>query len=113
MGSTYGLHGDTSLRGAKNARALVDPRARPPSPKRVVGERARRWARMLDEGVYSTRAALARGEGVSRAAVTQAPRGRGRGRLGQLPPDFRVADLVADLLEAASEFTDLPLADGL
>ena len=27
--------------------------------------------RMLDEGVYESRAALARGEGVSRAAVTK------------------------------------------
>ena len=27
---------------------------------------------MLEEGVYESRAALARGEGVSRAAVTQA-----------------------------------------
>jgi len=35
------------------------------------GERARAWRRMLDEGVYGSRAALARGEGVSRAAVTQ------------------------------------------
>jgi len=26
---------------------------------------------MLDEGIYATRAELARGEGVSRAAVTQ------------------------------------------
>jgi hypothetical protein len=31
-----------------------------------------RWRRLLDEGVYPSRAALARGEGVSRAAVTQA-----------------------------------------
>ena len=30
-----------------------------------------RWHSLLDEGVYSTRAALARAEGVSRAAVTQ------------------------------------------
>ncbi len=44
----------------------------PPKPKRIVGERARRWAKMLDEGVYPTRAALARGVGVSRAAITQA-----------------------------------------
>ena len=47
----------------------------PPKPKRVAGARAREWARMLEEGVYPTRAALARGEGVSRAAVTRALRG--------------------------------------
>jgi len=35
-----------------------------------------RWRRMLEEGVYSSRAALARAEGVSRAAVTQALRER-------------------------------------
>jgi len=38
------------------------------------GERARAWQRMLDEGVYGSRAALARGERVSRAAVTKALR---------------------------------------
>lgn len=32
--------------------------------------RWRVWQRMLDEGIYSTKAALARDEGVSRAAVT-------------------------------------------
>ena len=42
--------------------------------ERRPGERARRWAAMLVEGVYPSRAALARGEGVSRAAVTQALR---------------------------------------
>ena len=31
----------------------------------------REWQQMLDKGVYESRAALARGEGVSRAAVTQ------------------------------------------
>lgn len=37
----------------------------------VRGEaRWREWRRMLDEGVYGTKAELARGEGVSRAAVT-------------------------------------------
>jgi len=41
-------------------------------PKRRSGERARRWARMLAEGAYPSRAALARAEGVSRAAVTRA-----------------------------------------
>jgi biotin operon repressor len=29
-----------------------------------------RWRRMLEDGTYSSRAELARGEGVSRAAVT-------------------------------------------
>jgi hypothetical protein len=33
-------------------------------------ERWARWQRMLDEGVYASRAELARAEGVSRAAVT-------------------------------------------
>ena len=47
----------------------------PPKPRRIVGERARRSARMLAQGVYPSRAALARGEGVSRAAVSQALRG--------------------------------------
>jgi hypothetical protein len=51
----------------------------PTTPRRVVGGRARRWARMLEDGVYPTRAALARAEGVSRAAVTQA---LGRMRMG-------------------------------
>ena len=37
-------------------------------------EQVARWRRLLDEGVYPSRAALARGEGVSRAAVTQALR---------------------------------------
>jgi hypothetical protein len=35
-----------------------------------------RWRKLLDDGVYATRAELARAEGVSRAAVTQ-----GLGRL--------------------------------
>ena len=39
-----------------------------------VGERARRWERWLAEGVFVSRAELARAEGVSRAAVTQALR---------------------------------------
>ena len=34
-------------------------------------ERARRWRQLLEDGTYPSRAALARGEGVSRAAVTQ------------------------------------------
>ena len=43
-------------------------------PRREPSERARRWARMLAEGVYPSRAALAKEEGVSRAAVTLALR---------------------------------------
>ena len=39
-------------------------------PRRIAG--AHRWARMLEEGLYPSRAALARAEGVGRAAVTQA-----------------------------------------
>jgi len=35
------------------------------------GARAREWARLLAEGVYGSRAELARAMGVSRAAVTQ------------------------------------------
>jgi hypothetical protein len=49
----------------------------PSKPRPKAGERGRRWAQMLEEGVYPTRAALARAEGVSRAAVTQ-----GLGRVG-------------------------------
>jgi hypothetical protein len=37
-------------------------------------ERWARWRSLIEEGVYSSRAELARGEGVSRAAVTQPPR---------------------------------------
>ena len=40
--------------------------------QRPRGERGRRWQQLLDEGAYPSRAALARAEGVSRAAVTQA-----------------------------------------
>jgi len=37
-------------------------------------EQVARWRRLLEDGTYISRAALARGEGVSRAAVTQALR---------------------------------------
>jgi DNA-directed RNA polymerase sigma subunit (sigma70/sigma32) len=37
-------------------------------------EKVARWRRLLDDGVYPSRAELARAEGVSRAAVTQALR---------------------------------------
>jgi hypothetical protein len=42
--------------------------------KAATRERWREWQRMLEDGVYESRAALARSEGVSRAAVTQALR---------------------------------------
>ena len=45
-----------------------------PKPEKVerkpVGWRAREWQRMLDEGVYRNQSELARGEGVSTAAVS-------------------------------------------
>ena len=54
---------------------LVRKRVTRELPKRKpVGWRAREWRRMLDEGVYESQSALARGEGVSTAAVTQALR---------------------------------------
>ena len=42
--------------------------------RRPVGWRAREWRRMLDEGVYRNQSELARGEGVSTAAVSSALR---------------------------------------
>ena len=39
---------------------------------RPVGERARRWQRIMDEGGYSSMSALARAEGVTPAAVSRA-----------------------------------------
>ena len=49
-------------------------RRRPTREQNKAATRARwrDWQRMLDEGVYESRAELARGEGVSRAAVTRA-----------------------------------------
>lgn len=38
--------------------------------RKPVGWRAREWRRLLDEGVYSNQSELARGEGVSTAAVS-------------------------------------------
>lgn len=53
--------------------AVLRPELEPePGPKRVPGARARQWREMLEDGIYPSRAALARGEGASRAAVTQA-----------------------------------------
>ena len=57
--------------GRRSKRTMVQIRAE-------REHRVSRWRRLLDEGVYPTRAALARGEGVSRAAVTQ---GLGRVRM--------------------------------
>jgi hypothetical protein len=39
--------------------------------KAATRARWREWRRLLDEGVYGSKAELARGEGVSRAAVTK------------------------------------------
>jgi hypothetical protein len=53
-------------------------RAKEARERREAGpERWARWRRMLDEGVYKSRAELARAEGVTRAAVTQGLRWRG------------------------------------
>jgi hypothetical protein len=38
--------------------------------RKPIGWRAREWRRMLDEGVYRNQRELARGEGVSTAAVS-------------------------------------------
>jgi hypothetical protein len=38
--------------------------------RRPIGWRAREWRRMLDAGVYRNQTELARGEGVSTAAVS-------------------------------------------
>lgn len=48
-----------------------------PKPERTwrgqpVGERARRWRRMMDEGGYTSMSQLARDEGVTPAAVSWA-----------------------------------------
>ena len=42
----------------------------PPKPPREPLRRAKAWRRMLDEGVYPHQSALARGEGVTAAAVS-------------------------------------------
>ncbi len=43
-------------------------------------ERWARWQRLLEDGVYASRAELARGEGISRAAVTMGLRKLARGQ---------------------------------
>ncbi len=55
---------------AESAAARVKAKTRVERPCRGI-ERWREWAKMLADGVYGSRAELARGEGVSRAAVTQ------------------------------------------
>jgi hypothetical protein len=54
--------------------AQSTPRSPRPSkaPQKPEGWRAREWRRLLDKGVYSNQSALARGEGVSAAAVSKA-----------------------------------------
>jgi hypothetical protein len=60
----------------EDAFVLVRPvRERVDEPERKpVGWRARERQRMLDEGVYESQSALARGEGMSTAAVSLALR---------------------------------------
>ena len=54
-----------AIRPAQRARKKEKRNARPRGRERWL-----RWKTMLDEGVYESRSALARGEGVSPAAVT-------------------------------------------
>lgn len=49
---------------------------KPASARLPSGARAAEWSRLLAEGVYPSKADLARAMGVSRAAVTQALRRR-------------------------------------
>jgi hypothetical protein len=56
----------TLVRNVGPKQAIVD--------RKPVGWRAREWRRMLDEGVYRNQSELARGEGVSTAAVSIALR---------------------------------------
>ena len=63
-------------RDVARARRIVFTRAKKagPRPEKLertpVGWRAQEWRRMLDEGVYRNQSELARGEGVSTAAVS-------------------------------------------
>ncbi len=54
---------------------------------RQVGERARRWQRLMDEKVYPNMSALARAEGVTPAAVSKAliRLQRGEPKVGEAP----------------------------
>ena len=55
-----------AVRGPQRAHRKKEKNARTRGRERWL-----RWKTMLDEGVYESRSALARGEGVSPAAVTQ------------------------------------------
>jgi hypothetical protein len=68
-GADVGRTRRTSFVLVRPVREEVDKPERKP-----VGWRAREWQRMLDEGVYKNRSELARGEGVSTAAVSIALR---------------------------------------
>ena len=60
-----------ALRKARTRRRQRRRATKRKEPGQLRGpERWREWQGMLDEGVYPTKAALARSEGVSRAAVT-------------------------------------------
>ncbi len=74
----------------------LKPRA-PRLPRgRPVGERARRWRQMLDEGLYPNMSELARAEGVSPAAVSKA-------LLRLAGPLERNADLAGEVGDEARE----------
>ena len=61
----------------------LDHGTEPVKSTRETGpERWGRWAKLLEDGVFSSKADLARSEGVSRAAVTQ-----GLAQLGRCPPE--------------------------
>ena len=61
-------------------------RVKKESERRETGpERWARWRRLLEEGVYKSRAELARAEGVTRAAVTQGLKGAGLNLTDGLP----------------------------
>ncbi len=60
------------LRGPWRGPKPLSKRAQAKANKKEPGVRGERWRRLLEDGVYESRAALSRGEGVSRAAVTRA-----------------------------------------
>ena len=59
----------------KPTKGWTPPGEEKPAPRKPArpepGARARAWRRMLDEGVYASQSELARGEGVSAAAVSR------------------------------------------
>lgn len=73
---TEGRGGLILLRGPWRGVRQKTKREQRRASTRRPGWRAGQWAKMLEDGVYESRAALARGEGVSRAAVTQALQSR-------------------------------------